>query len=477
MKWFVLAIGLLLSSMAQAQRPNFIFIITDDISPDDLGPYGNTIVPTPNLDRIATAGLVFDNAYNVISSCSPSRCAIITGRYPHNTGAPELHTQLPPGQRTFVQELKDAGYHTILSGKNHMRSKAAPLGFDVSSDSHPAGAENWVRHLRERPKDKPFFCWFASHDAHRGWQLNDKAPHYDPNEAPVPPMMYDGPLTRDDLAQYYHEVSRTDYYVGEVMKELQAQGATENTYLIYCSDNGRPFPRCKTYLYDSGTRTPLIVTGPGISQGRTVSLTSSIDYAPTILELAGLAKPETIQGVSFAPVLRRPQTEVRRVAFAERNWHVYPLHERMVRQGPWLYIWNAWPGQHNLCGESSWFEFPAAKELWAMAEAGKLTAPQKLLTLPQQPAEMLFNVKDDPYQLTNLAGHAEHAPAMNQMRELLDSWKQQTGDSVPKTPTVRDRDLHKSTKDKLIRGDLPGAEKNAGTINRPGPVSLEAPGR
>lgn len=470
MKWFVIVVSLVLGSIAQAQKPNFIFVITDDISPRDLGPYGNKTVQTPNLDKLAARGLVFDNAYNVISSCSPSRCAIITGRYPHNTGAPELHTQLPPGQKTFVQQLKNAGYHTVLAGKNHMRGDGVSLGFDVTTDSHPAGAENWVRHLRQRPKDKPFFCWFASHDAHRDWQINDKAPHYDANDVPVPPMMYDGPLTRGDLAQYYHEVSRTDYYLGQVVEELRSQGVLDNTYLIYCSDNGRPFPRCKTYLYDSGIQTPLIIAGPGVSQDRTSSLTSSIDYAPTILALAGLDKLETMQGVSFTPILSKPQTEVRQVAFAERNWHVYALHERMVRQGPWLYIWNAWPNQYNLCGESSWYNFPAAKELWAMAEAGKLSDPQKLLTLPQQPAEMLFNIKDDPYQFTNLAASTEHASIMNQMRNLLDTWKEQTGDNIPQTPTTREQALHDSGHGPMVRGDLPGAANNATETNQSGPI-------
>src|ERR1043165_7998468 len=123
-------------SAAPPAKPNFIFFITDDISPDDIGPYGNTVIKTPNLDSIAKQGLVFDQAYNVISSCSPSRCAIITGRYRHNTGAPELHTQLPATQHPFVQELKKAGYYTVLSGKNHM-AKPPQLGFDISSDSQP----------------------------------------------------------------------------------------------------------------------------------------------------------------------------------------------------------------------------------------------------------------------------------------------------------------------------------------------------
>ncbi|HEV59127.1 MAG TPA: twin-arginine translocation signal domain-containing protein [Phycisphaerales bacterium] len=458
--------------IAGEPRPNFIFFITDDISARDLGCYGNRAIQTPNIDAMATEGVVFDNAYLTISSCSPSRCSIITGRYPHNTGAPELHTSLPESQRTFIQEFKKAGYHTVISGKNHM-AKPAPLGFDVSSDSSPSGSERWVGHLRDRPKDKPFFCWFASHDAHYNWQYDDKAPRYEPQDVWVPPMLYDGPLTRGELTGYYHEVSRTDYYLGQIRKELQRQGIAENTYIVYCSDNGRPFPRCKTYLYDSGLKTPLIIRGPGVVPGRTDALVSAIDFSATFLDLAGLPKPETVQGVSFREVLSDHRARVREVAFAERNWHVYQLHERMVRMGDWLYIWNAWPDRHNVCAESAAWSFPAAKELWDMAGKGRLTEAQRLLTRPRQPAEMLFNVKNDPYQFTNLAGDPAYGAVLERMRGLLDQWREETADTVPTNPTPDRQSLHEmGTKQGFRRGEFPGAQRNATAVDHPGPIRL-----
>lgn len=468
---FLLLLTLIIAPLAGAEeRPNFIFVITDDISPDDLGPYGNEFVRTPNLDRMASRGLVFDNAYLTISSCSPSRCSIITGRYPHNTGAPELHTSLPADQTTFVQCLRDAGYHTVISGKNHM-AKPKQLGFEVSSDSHPAGSEKWVKHLRERPKDKPFFCWFASHDAHRGFQVNDKAPEYDAAALPVPPMLADGPGTRQELAGYYHEVSRTDHFLGMLQAELERQGIADNTYVIYCSDNGRPFPRCKTYLYESGIQTPLLVCGPNVATGRSESIVSAIDFSATLLELAGVEKPPSIQGMSFAKALGDPEVETRTVAFAERNWHVYQNHARMVRSGDHLYIWNAWPERHNVAGESSSFRFAAVRELWEQAEAGKLTDAQALLIKAPQPAEMLFNVRDDPHQFKNLTGEPGHAETLATMRSLLDRWKEQTGDSVPANPTPDRQPLHQSDQNaKLVRGEFPGADRVATEINHPGPV-------
>ncbi|MEM8954608.1 MAG: sulfatase [Verrucomicrobiota bacterium] len=455
--------------------PNFVFFITDDISPEDLGCYGSEVVETPNLDAISERALVFERAYLTISSCSPSRCSIITGRYPHNTGAPELHSRLPADQYTFVQGLRDAGYHTFLSGKNHM-GEAEDLGFAGSSDSKPAGSEKWVKHLRERPKDRPFFFWFGSHDAHAAFTIDDKAPVYDPVTVPVPPMLYDGPLTREELAGYYHEVSRTDYYAGEVMRELEAQGIADNTYFIYCADNGRPFPRCKTYLYDSGIRTPLIVAGPGLEAGRTDSMVSSVDFAATILDLAEVEIPETIQGVSFAAVLSDPTAEVRDVAFSERNWHVYRTHERAVRMGDWLYIWNAWPELHNTSGESSWTnKFGAAKELWDAAAAGDLSEAQALLTQAPQPDEMLFNVKEDPHQFVNLASDERHRETLERMRGLLALWQEETRDSVPSDPTPDREGLHgdergKGSRKEWKHREFAGAERGATKVNAPGPV-------
>ena len=467
--YVLLLIVVAFSSVYGSEKPNFIFFITDDISQDDLGCYGNTRVKTPNLDRIAEQGMVFDNAYLTISSCSPSRNSIITGRYPHNTGAPELHTVLPRDQHTFVQDLKEAGYYTLLSGKNHM-GNPRQLGFIENSDSKPAGSEKWIEHLRNRPKDKPFFCWFASHDAHRGWQLNEKAPRYNLRDVLVPPMMYNGDATREDLTNYYHEVSRTDYYAGELIKELKAQGVAENTYFIYCADNGRPFPRCKNYLYDSGIKTPLIITGPGVKAGRTVSLVSSVDISATILELAGLDKPATVQGVSFAKILSDPYNKTRDYIFAERNWHVCQLHERMVRYGDWMYVWNAYPDRHNVCGETSDYQFPSSKELWEMADAGKLNDKQELVTLVPQPEHQLFNVKNDPYQFFNLADKPEYKNKLEQMQDLLKQWKEQTGDSVQKNPTKDVQELHGENRVKVKRGDFPGASNNAEKINNPGPV-------
>lgn len=451
-------------------RPNFIFYITDDISWNDVGPYGNEAIHTPNLDRMAREGMVFENAYLTISSCSPSRCSIITGRYPHNTGAPELHTPLPAGQFAFPEALRKAGYYTVLSGKHHMGENVNGAFDKISPGQGPGKEADWVQILRERPENQPFFCWFASTDAHRNWQENSNAPRYDPATVVVPPFLYDGPQTRRDLTGYYHEISRTDYYLGELMQEVERQGIAGDTYLIYCSDNGRPFPRCKTRLYDSGIKTPLIISCPGrVPAARSRALVSVIDFAPTILELAGLPTPPSIQGVSFTPVLRNPRAKIRDYAFAEHNWHVYQSHERMVRFGRWMYIRNAWPDRQNLCAESD-PTFPAGAELWSMHRQNRLVPAQTDIFLLPRPAEELYDVEADPYQVHNLAASPDITGILNHLRGIMDQWISETGDTIPANPTQDRQNLQGNRYPGWRHREFPGAARQATHINQPGPI-------
>lgn len=470
----LLLLLLLISSSLADERPNFVFFLTDDISFDDIGPYGNTFVQTPHLDRIAAQGMVFDRAYLTASSCSVSRNSMITGRYPHNTGAPELHMPLPDGQITFIQQLRDAGYHTILSGKNHM-GDATQLGFtQVSKGRGPSASEDWVDLLKNRPADQPFFAWFASNDAHRGWDSDDHVPAYDPDTITVPPFLADGPITRADLASYYREVSRTDTFAGKLIAEIERQGISRNTYFIYLTDNGRPFPRCKTRMYDSGVKTPLLIWNPGnIRPARTRALASAIDLAPTFLELAGVKPSPTIQGVSLVPVLKDPKSTVRDFAFSERNWHVYAAHERAIRHGDWLLIRNAFPHKPALSVESDDTAYPAAQEYWAHYRAGKLLPWQLDVPLAPRPTLELYHSGADPHQFINLAGKPEVAEIQKKLTTTLSQWIEQTADTVPTNPT---QDRVKGQPQAGLRGEIPGATRNAEQIHLPGPVQEQPSG-
>jgi N-sulfoglucosamine sulfohydrolase len=414
-------------------QPNFIVFIADDAAWNDFGAYGNQNIKTPHLNRLAEEGVVFNNAFLTTSSCSPSRASILTGRYPHNTGAPELHMPLPEHQVLFAGELQKAGYFTAVAGKYHIGPARAE--FDTIYGGTPSGSEYWVEALQNRPKDKPFFLWLAAFDPHRDYFPNTIPEPHQPEDVIVPPYLPDNDSTRKDLALYYDEISRMDDYIGQVMAELKKQGVDENTLVIFMSDNGRPFPRAKTRLYDSGIKTPFIVHWPAkLQKGSTDALISVIDIAPTMCELAGAGISETYQGSSFVPVLNNYKAEIRDYIAAEHNWHDYQAHERAVRNKRYLYIRNAFP-HLNASPPADAVRSITYQEMIRMYHAGELNDHQlDCFVGPRQPEE-LYDVLKDPFQLYNIAGHPDYKYVLTQMRNVLDTWIYETNDSIPENPT------------------------------------------
>ncbi len=464
-------------SAQKNEKPNIVILLADDVSSNDIGCYGNPLVKTPNIDALAKDGMRFDNVFLTISSSSPSRSSIMTGRYPHNTGACELHSPIGDEQVFFPCLLKDAGYYTALAGKFHIGgSSIEPNGpaakcFDRAGGSRKdgggeSGSLMWVPYLKERPKDKPFFMWFAAHDAHRNyWDKElDVIEPYNPSDV-VPSQFYvnDGP-TRKDLAGYYNEVTRFDYFIGEVVKELKSQQVFDNTIIVVLADNGRGFPRAKTLLYEDGIMTPFIVHFPKkIKQNGSVcnSLMSVIDLAPTLTELAGAKSSPTFQGKSFAKLLENPKQKFRQYAFAEHNWHANEAYERMVCTEDYMLIVNKRP---NLPVKAS-MDTPTGKSLIKGHESKTLTKVQEEMFEMPRKEVMLFDRKKDPEQINDLA---KANPALrNQLLKVLAQWQDETGDTLPEY-LKPDRSKEKKV-DYLDLVEMPGASKNATLINKPGP--------
>ncbi len=478
---------------ANPSRPNVILFIGDDISSNDFGCYGNTAARTPNIDRLAHDGLRFTQAYLTASSCSPSRSSIITGRYPHNNGkAAELHQPIAWNLPWFPALLRDAGYYTAIVGKYHMTSAVAPKGesnqatpFDLVDPSrvrgNSGGHAHWVRTVMDRPKDKPFFFWFAAYDAHREWEVENEwdedkyGAKHRPKDVIVPPFLSDDPETRQDLASYYNEVTRYDYYIGQVTKALAEQGELDNTLILVMADNGRPFPRAKTRLHDSGMKTALVAHWPGGIKKTGVScdsLVSAIDLAPTILTLAGVKVPETMQGVDIHPLFDDATATVRNVAFSEHNWHDYEAHGRSLRMDGYLYIRNFRPHQ-AWQGPADSVRSPSHTQLKALRDTKKLTPAQADVFLNPRPAVELYDVKDDPDQLQNLAEDPNYVDVKRRLEKVMEQWMDETGDSVPEHLSTDA--FHRETGDQIHmkdidhRGTTPGEDRNASTINAPGP--------
>jgi arylsulfatase A-like enzyme len=417
----------------EIKQPNFIVFIADDAAWNDCKPYGNEVIKTPNINKLAEEGLVFDNAFLTASSCSPSRCSILTGRYPHSTGAPELHMPLPADQVLFAGELQKAGYYTVVAGKYHIGQPRSE--FDSIYGGGPSGCENWVRAMENRPKGKPFFMWLAAIDPHRTYQPNTIPEPHEPSKVVVPPYLPDADSTRKDLALYCDEISRLDSYLGKVMEILQEQGVDDNTMVIYMTDNGRPFPRAKTRLYDSGIKTPFIVRWPAkIKKGRTDALISSIDIAPTFCELAGANISETFQGVSFVPVINDYSATVRDYIAGEHNWHDYQAFERAIRDSEFLYIRNSFP-ELNASPPADAVGSLTYREMIKMYRAGELNGNQLDCFVAPRPEEELYDVVNDPYQFNNLAENTGYTEILAKMRNKLDEWIIQYNDTIPENPT------------------------------------------
>ncbi len=469
-KFFLLAsICLFYYATSKAkEKPNIVLIIADDVSVDDMGCYGNKVVKTPNIDRLAKEGMRFDNAFLVASSSSPSRCCIITGKYPHSTGAAELHTPLPETEIPFPLLLKQHNYYTAQAGKWHM-GPSVYKAFDRYTDNNgydngDGGELNWVRFLKEREQDKPFFLWLASHDAHRPWGADDFFISHDPDEVEVPLYFADTPETRGDIVSYYNEIARFDYYVGEVRKELERQGVFDNTIMIIMADNGRPFPRCKTRVYDSGMKTPFIVSWPkGMKQKGSVSnsLISSIDIAPTLLELAGVEIPNDMQGLSFSAILDNPSAEIRKAVYAEHNWHDYEAYERMVRTKEYLYVFNGRPNLPN-GGPADSKISPTQKSLNRVRDQGMLTAAQADIFMTPRPADEFYDLSKDSLQIINVASHPRYQKQLTELRRLFQNWQQETADTMPENLTKDwfDRETGEPLKNgnSNIRGTMPGKQ-------------------
>lgn len=428
----------------QNAPPNIILILADDLGADDIGCEGTTYIKTPNIDRIAHEGMRFTHAFLTASSCSPSRASIITGRYPHNTGCPDLATGPVANFPHFFEKveffpeiLHGRGYWTGHYGKWHIggtnwnKPSGAPLrGFD-HAESMPdkqvpfGGEQGWISLLdKAQQTKKPFYLYLAPYDPHYPYEFSlgpdSVSEQVKPSDVKLLPYMSKVPQKSRDsvkkhMAKYFNAIRRLDNGVGRLLAALDARGLANNTMIIFMSDNGHPFPRSKTTLYDSGMRTPMLVRWPAQIKAGQVNddLLSSIDVAPTILDAAGcLDKAKTLMGRSFMPTLKNGTATAHEWLAGERNWHLMAEHERMIRLNNFLYIRNNHPNLPRFSDGDDGARPPFA-------------------------AEEFYDCGRDPFQLTNLINDKTVAPYVAKCRQLLAQWTKDTGDTVPAdyTPT------------------------------------------
>lgn len=417
----------------EADKPSILVLLADDVDWKDYGCYGNDAIRTPSIDALAQAGLRCDNAFLTTSSCSPTRISVLTGKYPHATGAEDLHMPLPADQTFVSTYLKQSGYFTGHMLKTHY----GPNGMK-QFDWYGKAVKEFPRFL-DKAGDKPFFMWVGFRDAHRPYKKGAVDPPHDPKTVKVPPYLADTPETRADLALYYDEISHMDGDIGSMVAELKKRKRFENTLIVFFGDNGRPFPRAKGTAYDSGIATPLVFSWPKVIKAGSVhkGLASVIDLAPTFLDAAGREQPKDMQGRSMLPVLKDPSLPGRKYVFAERNWHNCDEHIRCVRTLEYKLIRNAYLdvpyGNPSDCSSC-----PSWQSLLKLKEAGKLTKQQLLMFQKPRPAVELFDIKKDPWEFDNLADNPKYAKVKKELEGVLDKWIKETNDFPPERRRRKD---------------------------------------
>ncbi|HUX97615.1 MAG TPA: sulfatase-like hydrolase/transferase [Bacteroidales bacterium] len=431
----------LLASYSSAQQPqkhpNILWISTEDLSPH-MGCYGDKVAKTPNIDRLASQGIRFDNVFTSAAISAPVRSGMITGMYQTSIGCmhmrttsyrrgvdnPVEFTAVPPHYvKAFTEYLRASGYYCTNNNKTDYQFSKDPVPASIWDEC------STTAHYRNRPdKNQPFFSvfnWIGTHES-KNWDISDVKT--DPASVIVPPYYPDNDIVRRNIAKMYDNIATLDSVVGSMIAELQREGELDNTIIFFWGDHGDGLPRAKRWLYDSGLKIPLIIKFPGNEKKGTVDkrLISSIDFGPTVLSLAGVTVPAHMQG---RPFLGSQQGEPRDAVFAARD-RVDESYDmiRAVRTKNCLYIRNYYPNEPFPIWVPYLRRMPIFQEMLRLDAEGALTGPQKSWMAYSRPPEEIYNIATDPYQIHNLV----HDPAMkltlSDMRELLDKWTLETGD-------------------------------------------------
>lgn len=415
-----------------ATRPNIIVITTHDTG-RHFGCYGVETVHTPAIDALAEDGCRFTNYFAAVPLCSPSRGAMMTGRYPQSNGLMGLthspwHWRLNAEERHLSHILSDAGYHTALFGLQHEATDVKTLGFQAQyADQRPTGgrctadevAQATVEFLKAEAKNqRPFYAQVGFFETHRVFDFGGVGSD-DSKGVYVPPFLVENEAVVKDLADYQGAIRKADEAVGIITKGLAESGLAEETILVFTVDHGIPYPRAKGYVYDPGLTIALIVRWPGGGiQGKQTCdrLLSNVDFLPTLLNLIDVPVPENVQGVSFAGAFGREETQLPRDAI----FAVMQSNElRCIRTERHKLIRNFVPRRL--------FATPVDV---SVSVSSRWPATAYLVTSEECPAVQLFDLEKDPNEFQNVAEEAGYAKVRTELDDRLWAWLEEVGDPI-----------------------------------------------
>lgn len=448
----------------RSRRPNILFAFSDDQSWLHTSFHGEPYIKTPTFDRIAREGVNFTHCYSACPSCTPSRSAVLAGQDIWRLGqAGVLYGSIPKHTALFPLLLRDAGYHVGYTGKGWVPGDPFALGlerypigkeyndatnrFVASGLNDQDYAENFRRFLKDRPDDAPFFFWFGCKEPHRvyedgiGKRLGKTTDH-----VKLPAFFPDDEVVRGDVLDYCVEIEYFDRQLGQMVQQLEERGELDNTIVVVTSDNGMPFPRCKTTLYDWGVRMPLAIRWKKIPANRTIDdFVSLTDLAPTFLNAANVDVPERMTGQSLLPILTstaQGRVETARdhvVCAVERHTWCRPAGatypSRSIRTYDYLYIRNfqpqRWPtGGPTFVSSNKTYhgDVDACPTKTFMVEHKDRFPREYELCFGKRPLEELYDVRNDPSQVRNLAQQPEFATVKERMWKQLRQRLESSGD-------------------------------------------------
>ncbi len=412
------------------QKPNFLFILADDVTYNTLGCYGGRDAKTPNIDRLAAEGMRFTRAYSATAMCAPFRAELYTGLYPVRNGVAWNHSSAKPGTKSVCHYLQEQGYRVGLSGKKHA-NPASTFPFE-NVKGFPAG--DGVREFMTRDKNQPFCLFICSHNAHAPWTTGN-ASKFDRDKISLAPVQHDNPKTREVMTRYLAEVEDLDRETGDILKLLETTGRQENTLVMFSSEQGWALGFAKWTNWDLGVHTGFIARRPGMIKAGGVSnaLIHMADVLPTFLEAAGAkAKPNQFDGRSFYRLLLGQDQPLRDYVYGVHNnvpeGNPYPI--RSIRDKDYHYILNLTPNEsyhekHVMVENSRLVWWPALKEAEAQNDAKAITLLKKF---HKRPAEELYKVDEDVYETINLADNPEYATVKKRLRAELIRWMNEQKD-------------------------------------------------
>ena len=426
-------------------QPNILWLVTEDQSPT-IPAYGDSTLVMPVLDRLAAEGVCYDNFFSPAPVCAPARAAIITGMYPNHIGAGHMRTGpwmagrptdeviqrmspyfpegIPPYEavpgaevRMFTEYLRQKGLFTSNRAKEDYQFVKTHTAWDES---------NYTAHWRHRKPGQAFFSvinFGVTHESQVWGKANDSLWVDEELDVPVPPYLPDTEIGKTDIRRMYSNLRQMDFQVGEVLTQLEEDGLLDSTIVIWYSDHGGPLPRQKRLLYDAGIKVPMIIRFPNKMHAgkRDNRMISFIDLAPTVLSLFSIPPPEYMDGTAFLGKYMRKVEPAYVFAAADRFDEVQD-NNRAVRDERFKYIHYYRPDKPMFLPVSYREQMPIMQELHRLKEEGLLSPAQALWFRDTKPEEELFDLWEDPFELTNLADEPAYQEKLIELRAEEQAW-------------------------------------------------------